>query len=70
MFKIKGGYKLELWTPVTMKLFGGTEELIDKTKNGENVSSLEVVEVVLIQCNWVDNQCQEKSEVLYSFTPN
>ena len=53
-----------------MKLFGGTEELIDKSKNGENVSSLEVVEVVLIQCNWVDNQCQEKSEVLYSFTPN
>ena len=32
-----------------MKLFGGTEELIDKTKNGKNVSSLEVVEVVLIQ---------------------
>ena len=53
-----------------MKLFGGTEELIDKTKNGENVSSLEVVEVVLIHCNSVDNQCQENSEVLYSFTPN
>ena len=53
-----------------MKLFGGTEELIDKTKNGENVSSLEVVEVVLIQCNSVDNQYQQKSEVCYTFTPN
>ena len=29
-----------------MKLFGSTEKLIDKTKNGENVPSLEVVEVV------------------------
>ena len=32
--------------------------------------SLGVVEVVLVQCNLVDNQCQEKSEVLYAFTPN
>ena len=43
---------------------------IDKTKIGENVSSLEVVEVVLVQCNLVDNQYQQKSEVLYNFTPN
>ena len=46
MFKIKDGYKLELQMPETMKLFGSTEKLIDKTKNGENVPSLEVVEVV------------------------
>ena len=32
--------------------------------------SLEAVEVVLLQCNLVDNQYQEKSEVLYTFTPN
>ena len=32
--------------------------------------SLEVVEVVLVQCNLVDNQCQQKSEVLHTFTPN
>ena len=32
--------------------------------------SLEVVEVVLVQCNLVDNQYQQKSEVLYTFTPN
>ena len=29
-----------------------------------------MVEVVLVQCNLVDNQCQEKSEVLYTFIPN
>ena len=32
--------------------------------------SLEVVEVVLVQCNLVDNQCQQKSEALHTFTPN
>ena len=46
MFKIIDGYKLELQMPETMKLFGSTEKLIDKTKNGENVPSLESVEVV------------------------
>ena len=31
--------------------------------------SLELVEVVLVQCDLVDNQYQQ-SEVLYTFTPN
>ena len=53
-----------------MKLFDSTIKLIEKTKNGEKVPSLEVVEVVLVQCNLVDNQYQQKSEVLYTFTPN
>ena len=43
VFKIKDGYKLELQTPETMKLFGNTKKLIDKTKDGETVPSLEVV---------------------------
>ena len=30
-----------------MKLFGSTNKLIEKTKNGEKVTSLEVFEVVL-----------------------
>ena len=47
-----------------MKLFGTTKTLIDKTKNNENVPSFEVVEVVLVQCNLVDNQYQQNSEVL------
>ena len=56
--------------PQTMKLFGNTKKLIDKTKNGEKVPSLEVVEVVLVQCNLVRNQYQQKSEVLYTFMPS
>ena len=70
MFRIKDGYKLELQTPETKKLFGSTKKLIDKTKNGENVPSLEVVEAVLVHCNLVDSQYQQNSEVLYTFTPN
>ena len=40
----------------------------NKTKNGENVPSLEIGEAVLVQCNLVDNQYQQKSEALYTFT--
>ena len=32
--------------------------------------SLEVAEVVLVQCNLVNNQYQQKSEVSYTFTSN
>ena len=46
------------------------KKLMDKTKNRENVLSFEVVEVVLLQCNLVDNQYQQKSEVSYTFTLN
>ena len=70
MFKMKDGYKLELQTPEAVKLFCSIKKLIDKMKDEEKVPSLEVVEVVLVQCNLVDNQYLQKSEVLYSFTPN
>ena len=55
-------------TSETMNLFGSTKKLIARTKNGENFPSLEVVEVVLLQCNLIDNQYRQKSEVLYTFT--
>ena len=58
------------WWVVTMKLFGSTKKLIDKTKNGENWPSLEVIEIVLAQCNLLDNEYQQKSEALHTFTPN
>ena len=32
--------------------------------------SLEVVKVALVQCNIVNNQYQQNSEVLYTFRPN
>ena len=53
-----------------MKIFGSTKNLISKTRNDKNMPSLKVVEVVLVQCNLVDNQYQQKSEVLYIFKPN
>ena len=51
-----------------MTLFGSTKIWKDKTNDGENALSFEVAEVVLFQCNLVDNQYQKKSEVLYNFT--
>ena len=59
VFKTKDGYKLELQMLETMKLFGSTKKLIEKITNGENVPSLQVVEVVLVQCNLEDNQYQQ-----------
>ena len=53
--KIKDGYQLELQMPETLKVSGSTKKLISKTKNRENVPSLQVVEVVLVQCILVDN---------------
>ena len=69
MLKIKDGYKLKLQTP-EIKLFGSTKKLIDKTKTGQNNLSLKVIEVVLVQCNLVHIQYQEKFEILYTFRPN
>ena len=55
VLKTKDGYKLELRTPEGIGLFGSTKKLIDKTKNGEKIPSLEVAEVVLVQCNLADD---------------
>ena len=64
VFKIKDWYKLELQTPETMKVSGSTKILIDKTKNEENVLSLlEVVELVLRQCNLVYNQKKKHEKI-------
>ena len=48
VFNIKDGYKLEIQTHETMKLFGSPKKLIDKTKNRENVRTLQVVNIVLV----------------------
>ena len=47
-----------------MKLLGSTENEITKDKNGENVPHLEIIEVVLIQCNIVNNDYKQDSRVL------
>ena len=63
-FKIKKEYYLEFLTHETMKLLGSTKSKITKDKNGENVSYLEIAEVVLIHCNVVNNSYQQNSRVL------
>ena len=47
-----------------------TEKLMNKTKNGENLPSFEMVRIVLEQSSLVNTRCQRKSQVLYTFMPN
>ena len=69
-FKIKDAYSLELLTPETMKLLESTKNKITKDKNGENVSHLQITEVVLVHCNIVNNDYPKDSRVLYTLVPN
>ena len=46
VFKIKTGYKLELLSKETMQLLGSSKK--DQNKDGEIVTRLETVEVVLV----------------------
>ena len=43
-FILKTGYYLELSTPEAIKLLGSTKSKINKDKNSENVSHLEITE--------------------------
>ena len=70
LFKIKDGYRLELQLFEAMTLFGSLRKWMDKTKNGENVPGLEIVELVLVQCNLVDNLHQQETKALNTFMPN
>ena len=60
-FKIKTRCYLELLIPETMKLLGSTKSKTTKVKNGE---------LVLINCNIVNNNSQRNSKVLYTYVPN
>ena len=53
-----------------MKLLGSTKSKITRNKNGEKVSHLEVVELVLVHCNLVNNDYQQDSRILYTFAQN
>ena len=70
MFKIKTEYYLEILTPETMKLFESTKSKITKNKTDENDPYFEINEVVLAQCNIVNNNYQRNPRVLYTFVPN
>ena len=58
MFKIKTGYWPEFLMHKTMNSLESTKSKITKDKKGENVSHLEITEVLLIHCNIVDNDHQ------------
>ena len=53
----------------TMQL-GSSKKVIDKNKDDEIVPRLETVEVVLVNCNLVNNNYQQASKVLFTFVPN
>ena len=65
-FKIRVGYYLEFLTCKAIKLLWSTKNKIRKDKNGENVPSLEITEVVLIHCNVVNNSFQQNCMHLLS----
>ena len=69
-FRIKRGYYLELLTSETVELFGSSKSKIIKDKNGESVLHLKIAEVVLAHCNFLNNNYQQDSRVLYTFIPN
>ena len=47
--------------PETMKLLGSTESKITRDKNDENVSHLDITELVLVHRNLVNNDYQQDS---------
>ena len=69
-FGINTEYYLKLLASKTMKLLGSTKIDITKNKNGENVSQIQITEVVLAHCNIVNNDYQQDSRLLYTLVPN
>ena len=67
---MKDGYSLEILTLETMKLLGSNESKITKDKNRKNVPHLQITELVLVDCNTVDNDYQQDSRVLDTFVAN
>ena len=59
VFKIKTGYKLELLSKETMKYLQSANKDVEQDKDGEHVSKLESVEVVLVHYNLVNNSYQQ-----------
>ena len=65
-FPIKTGCYLELFTPEMIKTLGSTNSMITKNEIGENVPNLEITELVLVNCNIVNNNYQQGSRVVYT----
>ena len=56
-------------TNETIKLLGDGP-IIDTDKNGVNVSELEQVHSVLLNCNVVQNEYLQSSKLSYTFVPD
>ena len=54
----------------TVKLLGSTKSKKTKDEEGERMPRWEITEVVLIHCNFVNNDYQQDSRVLHIFVPN
>ena len=67
VLKIKTGYKIELLSKEKMRLLESTERVIAKEENGENVTKLEILNVILMHFNVVNSNCQQASKVLFTF---
>ena len=70
VFKMKRNCKLELSSPQTMKLLVSAKKDVHQDKDGEDVSTLEFVKVVLVRCNLVNNSYQQAFKVLFTFVLN
>ena len=57
-------------TPETMELLESTKKDVDKDKYREDIPKLESVEVVLMDCNLVNNSYQQAPKVLFTLVPN
>ena len=53
-----------------MELIGSNKSKITKNQNGKNVPHLETNEVVLVHCNFVNDNYQQNSRVLLTFVLN
>ena len=53
-----------------MKLLEITKSKITEDESSENVSHLEITEVILVNCKIVNNNYEHNSRVLYTFIPN
>ena len=51
-------------------LLGSAKKDVDKDKDGEDVTKLKSVEVVLVHCTIVNNSYKQASKVLFTFVPN
>ena len=67
VLKIKTGYKIELLSKEKMRLLESTERVIAKEENGENVTKLEILNVILMHFNVVNSNYQQASKVSFTF---